>query len=74
VELILIQAAGLSAAGALLGSAIAATALGMSGDPLPSLQFFLAVGSLEVFVSALAALIPAVVASRRDPLKELRVP
>ena len=66
--------AGVGAAGIAVGSAGAAIGLLASGDPLPGLGFFAAVAILATAVGVVAALLPAVAAARRDPLKELRVP
>lgn len=74
VALLLIQVATLSLIGAVLGSITAAVVLTASGDPLPGFDFFTAVSVLAVTVGVAAALLPAVVAARRDPLNELRVP
>ncbi len=60
--------------GVLLGVGGSLLALRLSGDPLPSLRFSGAVATLALAVSLAAALIPAAIASRRDPIKELRVP
>jgi putative ABC transport system permease protein len=72
--LLIVQTAILTAAGALIGSSAAAVALAASGDPLPRFQFFAAIGVLSIVVGILGAIPPAWVASRRDPLRELRVP
>jgi len=64
----------LSVIGAILGSAAAAIGLAATGDPLPGWDFFTAVGILAIVTGLVAALIPALAAARRDPLKELRVP
>jgi putative ABC transport system permease protein len=74
ISLLLSQMAILGAIGAVLGSGVAAVGLTITGDPLPGLEFFVAVSVLAVAVSVGAALLPAIAASRRDPLKELRVP
>lgn len=74
VALLLTQMAGLSVTGAVVGSVGAAVGLAVTGDPLPGILFFVAVGVLAVAVGLVAALLPAVAAARRDPLKELRVP
>lgn len=53
------------------------TGLGLTvilGDPLPGPAFTASLALLAVAVSVVAALAPAVVASRREPLVELRVP
>jgi len=74
IGLLLVQMSALSTAGAVLGTTAAIASLKISGDPLPSLEFFVALNILAISVGCLAALLPAIAASRRDPLKELRVP
>ncbi|MCY7288255.1 MAG: lipoprotein ABC transporter permease [Cryobacterium sp.] len=74
ISLLLTQMAVLSLIGAVLGSGAAAIGLGVTGDPLPGAAFFAAVGVLATAVGTSAALLPALAAARRDPLKELRVP
>ncbi|MCC7128618.1 MAG: lipoprotein ABC transporter permease [Microbacteriaceae bacterium] len=74
VALLLSQMAMLSVIGAVLGSIAAAIGLAATGDPLPGWEFFVAVGILAIVTGLIAALVPAVAAARRDPLKELRVP
>lgn len=74
VSLLLTQMAALSILGAITGSISAALGLAATGDPLPSLDFFVAVSALAIAVGLVAALLPAIAAAGRDPLKELRVP
>jgi putative ABC transport system permease protein len=74
VGLLLIQMAALSLLGALFGSIAAAIGLIATSDPLPGADFFIATVVLATGVGVTAALIPAIAASRRDPLIELRVP
>lgn len=74
VALVLVQVAFIAVLGALTGKVLAGLALVASGDPLPSLGFFVAVDILAVAVATLASLWPALFASRRDPARELRVP
>ena len=74
VALLLTQVSILSLLGAGLGSAGALVALAATGDPLPDVGFVLATGILAVCVGLVAAVIPALSAARRDPLRELRVP
>lgn len=74
MALLLVQMAALSLIGALIGSAAAAIGLIATGDPLPGIDFFAAVSVLATSVGVAAALLPALAAARRDPLKELRVP
>jgi putative ABC transport system permease protein len=74
VRLLLTQMAALSAVGVIVGCGASAITLQLTGDPLPSFQFFVAIAVLAIAVGVVAALLPAVAASRRDPLRELRVP
>ena len=72
--LILIQTASLATAGAMDGAAASAITLVTLGDPLPSVDYTAAVALLALGVSVAAAIVPAVLAARRDPIRELRVP
>ncbi len=74
VSILLTQTLVLATLGAALGSGVASMVLAFSGDPLPGLAFTAAIAVLAIAVSVVAALIPAVVAARRDPIRELRVP
>lgn len=74
IGIVLTQTLCLASVGALLGTVGASIALLISGDPLPGLSFTVGVCVLAVAVSGVAALVPAVFASRRDPIRELRVP
>lgn len=74
MSLVLCQVGTLAAIGSTLGSAIALASLVTTGDPLPSAGFVIAVDLLAVAVSTAAALIPALVAAHREPIRELRVP
>ncbi|WP_123338502.1 MULTISPECIES: FtsX-like permease family protein [unclassified Curtobacterium] len=74
VSLIVTQIAILSAGGAVLGSGGAYLALAVLGAPPPSGSFGLATVVLSWLAGTIAAVIPAVAASRRDPLIELRQP
>lgn len=74
VGLVLLQVICVSMVGALLGTAASVAILILSGDPLPSIQFFVAIDLLALAVATAAATWPAVLASRRDPARELRVP
>lgn len=74
VTLLVVQTALLSLLGVATGL-LAATGLAVGlGDPLPGITFTLAVSTLAVAVSVLAALAPAISASRREPIRELRIP
>lgn len=74
VGMLLAQVAVLSLIGSALGTGVALASLAVSGDPSPGIDFLVALNVLAIAVGCLAALVPAVAASRRDPLKELRVP
>lgn len=74
IMLLLTQTLILAAVGIAVGAAVAVALLLSAGDPLPGPSFFAAVAVLALVTSAAAAVIPAVVASRREPIRELRVP
>lgn len=74
VVLLLTQMVTLSLVGSSLGVIAATIGLQLAGDPLPSLDFIAAIGLLAIAVGTIAALLPALAAARRDPLRELRVP
>jgi putative ABC transport system permease protein len=74
VVLLVLQTAITSAVGAVFGTVGSAIALAAGNDPLPRPYYFLCVAVLAISVGAIAGLVPGVVAARRDPLKELRVP
>lgn len=74
VLLILGQVVVLAAAGALGGVLVGAIALGVQGASLPGLSFTTAVALLATAIALVSSLIPGLIASRRDPVSELRVP
>jgi len=74
MTLLLMQTALLAAAGILIGTGIAVIVLLVSGDPLPGGVFVSALATLALATTMVAALIPALIASRREPIRELRVP
>lgn len=74
IGLLLTQTALLAVAGIFIGVAASTVILLASGDPLPGLPFTTALGVLTIATALVAALIPAIVASRRQPIQELRVP
>jgi putative ABC transport system permease protein len=73
VALVLVQTGLLALAGIVAGMSISTGALLILGDPLPPPAFFLALALLTFVAAVVAAVLPALVASRRDPLRELRV-
>lgn len=72
--LVLAQSTLLAGLGAVLGGILAMAALAVTEQPLPGAQFVAAVVVLTLGVGTVAALAPALVAARRDPLTELRMP
>lgn len=74
VALVMYQALALSLLGAVLGAAAAVAVLVAGGNRLPGPSFIVATAVLAVAAATLAAVIPGLVASRRDPIKELRTP
>ena len=74
IALLLTQTGVLALVGATIGSVAASIGLMASGDPLPGWDFVGAVAILSTTNGVIAALLPALAAARRDPLKELRVP
>ena len=73
VGLLLLQVTVLSGLGALGGCALSIFGLWLGGDPPPSGEFVVAIAVQAMMTAVAAALVPALVASRRDPLRELRV-
>lgn len=74
VALLIVQTVAAAVPGALLGVGAAVVALLVAGDPVPSAGYLLAVALLAVGTAATGAVLPAVIASRRDPVRELRIP
>lgn len=74
IALLLTQTALLASVGIGLGTTAAITALVSTHDPLPGAAFTAALAVLTLATTLIAALIPALVASRREPIRELRVP
>lgn len=74
VTLLLLQTLIQALIGLVAGGAASYLLLTLSGDPLPGVKFAIAIGILTVLTALLAAIVPALVASRREPIRELRVP
>ena len=74
VELLLTQTGALAATGVACGLAAATGSLLLSGDPLPGVELCIALGVVAWSTTVVSALVPAIVASQRDPIHELRVP
>ncbi len=74
ITLLLTQTALLALAGILVGNTTATIALAATGSPHPGAAFTAAVSLLALGTALLAALAPAIAASRREPIRELRVP
>jgi putative ABC transport system permease protein len=74
IALIVVRTAATSLVGALVGSVAASIVLLVGRDPAPAIDFVVAVGLLAIASGVLGSLPPAIAASHRDPLTELRVP
>ncbi|WP_156138913.1 ABC transporter permease [Microbacterium mangrovi] len=74
LTLLLVQTALLAVAGIGGGTVSAVVTLLVAGDPLPRPAFTIALCTLTLLTATLAALVPAAIASRREPIRELRVP
>lgn len=74
MNLLLLQVGLLGAVGGGLGTLGALIGLRVAGHPVPGAAFCLAVAVLGLTTALLAAVAPALLAARRDPLHELRVP
>lgn len=74
VGLLLTQTGLLALTGITLGTITAVLVLLVTGSPLPGIAFTAALGILTLATALIAALIPALAASRREPIRELRVP
>ena len=74
VSIVLLQVGIQSLAGALVGTTVSVITIGVLGDPQPPWNYFLGIAILATFTGLAAAAAPAIAASRRDPLQELRVP
>lgn len=72
--LVLTQTSTIAIVGSAAGAILAFAVLAASGVPQPPWQYSLAVASLATAVGSVSAVTPAVVAARRDPARELRVP
>lgn len=74
VALLLTQTGLLAALGVCLGAALATAILLLSASPLAGPAFTLSLAILAICTAIVSALIPALLASRREPIRELRVP
>ena len=74
ISLLLAQTGILTAIGITVGIGLSLLVLGSSGDPWPGSAFTGALAVLTLVTALLAAFIPAVSASRREPIDELRIP
>lgn len=74
VAIVLLRTLEVGAIGAVIGSVATWGTLMANGDPVPDVGFLVAVGILAILTAGAGALLPAIVASRRDPALELRVP
>lgn len=74
VVLLLLQTGLVTALGIAVGTVAAHVVLLRGGDPLPQWEFTAALSALTLGSAALATLAPAVLASCREPVNELRTP
>lgn len=74
IALLLAQTGMLTLIGIVVGSVLSVVLLRAAGDPSPGFVFISALGLLTLITALLAAVIPATIASRREPIRELRVP
>lgn len=74
VGLLLAQTGLLALGGILLGLLASSITLLVAEDPWPGASFTGALTILTLLTSLVAALVPATLASRREPIRELRVP
>ncbi|WP_233486738.1 ADOP family protein [Zhihengliuella sp. ISTPL4] len=74
IGLLVTQTALLAGVGIIVGVAVSLVVLFASGDPWPGGAFTAALAILALCTALIASLIPAAVASRREPIRELRVP
>ncbi|MDM4764143.1 lipoprotein ABC transporter permease [Galbitalea sp. SE-J8] len=74
VTVVLVQTAAPAVVGAAVGSLAGTISIAALGDPAPDLDFIVAIGVFAIAVAVIAALLPALVAARREPIRELRVP
>ncbi len=74
VALLLAQTSILATIGILTGTIASTAILLTSADPLPGAGFTAALGILALTTALVAALAPAIIASHREPIRELRVP
>jgi putative ABC transport system permease protein len=72
--IVLAQTVVLAVAGGTLGAIFSAAFLLLTKEPLPTVDFFVATVVIACATAIAAALGPAILASRRDPVRELRVP
>ncbi|MGO2748683.1 MAG: FtsX-like permease family protein [Pseudoclavibacter sp.] len=74
VQLLILQTSLTSIVGAGSGSLLAWFILSVFRSPQPPLLFFFTVAVLATCIGGVASVVPAVLASVRDPIRELRVP
>jgi len=74
VSLVLTQTLFVALLASIVGTAAAAATLLLTGDPLPSLTYSIAVAVAATVATIVAAVPPSFLAANRDPIKELRVP
>lgn len=74
VTLVSLSTLFIAIAASVIGATIALATLTIGGEPLPGWDFITATCILTTAAAGLGAIPPSIVAARRDPLAELRVP
>lgn len=74
ISLLSVQVALLAIVGAVIGTTATLATLAVVNYPLPGAEFSVALATASILAATMAALPPAIIAARRDPLHELRVP
>lgn len=74
IALLLSQTLFLALIGVVLGAASAIATFASTSGLLPNPSFVAAIGVLAAATAVLASVLPAIVAARRQPITELRVP
>ncbi len=74
ITLLIAQTGVLALIGIVIGLIITSALLAITNSPSPGAGFTAALSILALATALIAALIPALIASRREPIRELRVP
>ncbi len=74
IAILLTQTLVLALLGVVTGTTLSALVLRISGDPMPGVNYLLALAVITLATATISAVAPAATASRREPIRELRVP